>query len=167
MAADSFCSSCGTAYADVTGYPRRCEACGSQVWVNPAPVAVVLLPVVDGDRTGLLAIRRAIPPVGALTLVSGFVERHETWQEAAAREMQEETGVEIAPEALRPLWFTSTAPDPVYVLLFAQAPAVKAEDLPPFVPNREVSERKVIFDLSENLAFPQHAQMARDYFATL
>lgn len=123
-----------------------------------------MLPVVDNHRTGLLVVRRAIPPVGGLALVSGFVELHETWQYAAAREMHEEAGVEIDPDELKPLWFGSIDG---FVLLFALAPAMNAEHLPPFVPNSEASERKVIFDLSEELTFPLHTQMARDYFATL
>ena len=103
MERDSFCSHCGTRYGDVSGYPRTCPSCGAQVWDNPSPVAVVLQPVVEGDRTGLLVIRRAIPPVGRLALVGGFVEAHETWQQSAAREMVEEAGVDGVEVALGPL----------------------------------------------------------------
>jgi ADP-ribose pyrophosphatase YjhB (NUDIX family) len=138
-----------------------------RVWANPAPVAVVLLPVVDGARTGLLVVRRAISPVGKLALVSGFIEAHETWQQSAARELWEEAGVRIEPATLRPVSFSSTEPDPEFVLLFSVAPAVQAADLPPFVPNSEASERAVIFGPTEELAFPQHVQAARNYFATL
>jgi ADP-ribose pyrophosphatase YjhB (NUDIX family) len=158
MERDSFCSYCGTRYDDVSGYPRTCPSCGRQVWDNPSPVAVVLQPVVEGDRTGLLVIRRSIPPVGRLALVGGFIEAHETWQESAAREMAEEAGVKIAPDSLSPLWFVSV---PYCVLMFSMAPPLG--ELPEFVPNNEASERMVIFEPVE-LAFDAQTDAARWFF---
>ena len=82
---DTFCNYCGTRYAQTASYPRTCATCGAQVWSNPIPVAVALVPVDDG----LLVVRRAIPPgVGKLALVGGFVEDHEPWQAALARELR-------------------------------------------------------------------------------
>jgi len=164
MARDDFCSSCGTQYADTSAYPRACASCGAHVWANPVPVVVLLVPVKDGPRTGLLTVRRAIPPVGQLAFVSGFMDRGESWQQSAARELMEEAGVGIDPDELRPLHFVST-PDGATVLLFATAPAINAEDMPPFVPNDEASERKVIFEC-EPLAFPLHNEVATKYFST-
>nr|CTQ89276.1 mutT-like protein [Kibdelosporangium sp. MJ126-NF4] len=126
-------------------------------------MAVVLVPVTVGDRTGLLVIRRAIPPVGGLALVGGFVDAHETWQQAGAREVYEEAGLIVDSAQLRPLWFTSTTPEPKHVLLFGVAPGVQAADLPPFTPNSEVSERGVIFGPS-GLVFPLHEDAARLHF---
>ncbi len=164
MARDDFCNSCGTAYADTATYPRTCPSCGHGVWANPSPVVVLLVPVKDGPRTGLLTVRRAIPPIGKLAFVSGFIDRGESWEQSAARELHEEAGVTIDPAELRPLHFVST-PDGVSVLLFATAPAINAEDMPPFVPNDEASERKVIFEC-EPLAFPLHNEVATKYFTT-
>lgn len=158
MQRDSFCSYCGTRYDDVSGYPRTCPSCGRQVWDNPSPVSVVLQPVTENGRTGLLVVRRAIPPVGKLALVGGFVEAHETWQESAAREMAEEAGVRIDPGSLQPLWFVSV---PYCVLLFAIAPAL--DELPQFVPNAEASERAVIFEPVE-LAFDAQTDAAKWFF---
>lgn len=171
MPRDTFCSSCGARFADTTAYPRTCTACGAQTWANPIPVAVVLLPVIDGARTGLLVVRRAIPPVGKLALVGGFVEAHESWQVGAARELREETGVAIDPATLEPLWYASSAPRPDRVLLFSLAPAVDASALPPFTPGAEASQRGVWFGPGtaggpdDELAFPLHAEAARRYFA--
>ena len=163
MARDDFCNSCGTQYADTSGYPRECASCGHMVWANPAPVVVLLVPVKDGARTGLLTVRRAIPPVGQLAFVSGFMDHGESWQQSAARELEEEANVRIAPDDLRPLNFVST-PDGATVLLFAIAPAINAEDMPPFVPNDEASERKVIFE-REPLAFPLHDEVAAKFLS--
>ncbi|GGU49059.1 NUDIX domain-containing protein [Lentzea flava] len=164
MARDDFCNSCGTRYADTSGYPRTCPGCAHMVWANPVPVVVLLVPVKDGARTGLLTVRRAIPPVGELAFVSGFMDHGESWQQSAARELQEEANVFVDPDELRPLHFVST-PDGGTVLLFATAPAINAEDMPPFVPNEEASERKVIFEC-EPLAFPLHNEVATKYFST-
>ncbi len=164
MARDDFCNSCGTRYADTAGYPRKCPGCAHMVWANPSPVVVLLVPVKDGGRTGLLTVRRAIPPVGQLAFVSGFMDRGESWQQSAVRELEEEANVRIDPDGLRPLHFVST-PDGDAVLLFAAAPVINAEDMPPFVPNEEASERKVIFE-REPLAFPLHNEVAARYFST-
>ncbi|TWP53873.1 NUDIX domain-containing protein [Lentzea tibetensis] len=159
MTRDSFCSSCGARYPDISHYPRTCASCGTQVWSNPVPVAVVLLPVVEGSRTGLLVVRRAIHPVG-LALVGGFMESGETWQQSAARELREEAGVEIAADSLAPHWFTSAGKT---VLLFGLAPAVT--ELPAFTPNSEASERGILHaDQTSELVFPLHAEAARRYF---
>ena len=170
MPRDTFCSYCGARFADTSSYPRMCTACGAQTWANPIPVAVVLLPVIDGARTGLLVVRRAIPPVGKLALVGGFVEAHESWQVGAAREMSEETGVAIDPATLEPLWYASSEPRPDRVLLFSLAPAIDAAALPPFTPSAETSQRGVWFGAGgagpdDELGFSLHAEAARRYFA--
>src|SRR3954471_23258251 len=95
---DTFCSFCGTAYPTPLAYPRQCTGCKTQVWANPIPVSVVLVPVKREGRTGLLVVRRAIEPKkGKLALVGGFLEEHETWAEGGAREIREETGVNVDP----------------------------------------------------------------------
>jgi ADP-ribose pyrophosphatase YjhB (NUDIX family) len=171
MARDTFCSYCGARFADTTAYPRMCTACGAQTWANPIPVAVVLLPVIDGARTGLLVVRRAIPPVGKLALVGGFVEEQESWQTCAARELREEAGVAIDPATLEPLWYASTEPRPDRVLLFSLAPGIDAAALPPFTPGAEASQRGVWFGAGtaggpdDELGFSLHAEAARRYFA--
>ena len=165
---NAFCSHCGTKYDDVTSYPRTCHGCGVQTWANPIPVAVVVLPVTDGDRTGLLVVRRALPPVGALALAGGFVEDHESWQACGARELREEIDVVIDPATLTPLWFASSEPRPDRILLFGLAPPIARGDLPPFTPNSEALERGVIFgpgDASGELGFSLHVEVAHRYFA--
>lgn len=168
MPRDTFCSHCGTRFADPSSYPRTCAACGVQTWANPIPVAIALVPVIDGARTGLLVVRRAIPPVGKLALIGGFVEEHESWQACAAREVREEAGVEIDPTKLEPLWYASSEPRPNRVLMFSLAAPLQAAELPPFVPNTEASERGIIFGpdgVDDLLAFSLHAEAARRYFA--
>jgi ADP-ribose pyrophosphatase YjhB (NUDIX family) len=166
---DTFCSYCGSAYPTPLTYPRQCLTCKTQVWANPIPVCVALVPLVDGNDAGLLVIRRAIPPgVGKLALVGGFLEEHESWQLGAAREVREETGIEIDPAGLTPYYFVSSSPKPNRVLLFATAQPVTVASLAPFTPDAETSERGIIFGaggLDEQFAFDLHTEAARRYFA--
>jgi len=159
---DTYCSYCGTRYPEPLGYPRTCPGCGIRVWV-------VLQPIVDAERTGLLVVRRAIPPqIGMLALVGGFIEEHESWQHAGAREVREETGAIIDARALAPFWYASSEPWPNRILLFALAPPMPAAALPPFTHDAEASERGVIFGpggLDEVFAFSTHIAAARRYFA--
>jgi ADP-ribose pyrophosphatase YjhB (NUDIX family) len=168
LARDTFCSFCGTKYAAANRYPRSCANCKTQVWANPIPVSVVLVPVVREGRTGLLVVRRAIEPgIGKLALVGGFLEEHETWQQGGAREVHEETGVAIEANALEPFWFTSTEPRPNRVLLCSVAAPMYVDALGPFEPDQETSERGLVFGpggLEDVFAFPLHAEAARRFF---
>jgi ADP-ribose pyrophosphatase YjhB (NUDIX family) len=166
---DSFCSYCGTQYPPPLAYPRTCPGCKTMVWANPIPVAVMCVPVVDGAKTGLLVIRRAIPPaIGKLALPGGFVEEQESWQVGGAREVREESNVVVDAATVEPLWFVSTEPKPNRILMFGVAAPVQIDALPPFAPDHETSERGVVFGpdgLEAEFAFGLHAQAARRYFA--
>lgn len=169
---DTYCSYCGTAYDASKGplsYPRTCASCKTQVWANPIPVSVVLVPVAKDGRTGLLVVRRAIEPrKDKLALVGGFLEEHETWAQGGAREILEETGVRVDASTLTPMWFTSTDPRPNRVLLFSVAKDVDATALGAYAPNHETSERGLVFGpggLDDVFAFPLHAEAARRFFA--
>jgi ADP-ribose pyrophosphatase YjhB (NUDIX family) len=167
---DTFCSFCGARYTEPLVYPRACAACGVTVWANPIPVAVVLVQITDGPRTGLLVVRRAIPPqIGKLALVGGFVEEQESWQYGGAREVLEEAGLTVEPDRLIPMWYASSEPHPNRVLLFSIAPPIKLANLPPFTGHdAEASERGVVYGpggLDALFAFPLHIEAARRYFA--
>ena len=168
MTRDAFCSYCGAAFEPPLAYPRTCGKCKTTIWANPIPVAVVLVPVVRGERTGLVAVRRGIEPgKGKLALVGGFVEEHETWQAGAAREVREEVGVTIDAARIEPFYFVSTEPRPNRVLLFCVAPPIEESALEPFVANHETMERVVLFveDGFADFAFPLHAEAARRFFS--
>ncbi|MBA3459161.1 MAG: NUDIX domain-containing protein [Deltaproteobacteria bacterium] len=166
---DTFCSFCGTKYAEPLAYPRACPGCAITVWANPIPVSVVLVPVIDGAETGILVVRRAIPPqIGKLGIVGGFLEEHESWQLGGVREVREETGATIDPATLEPMWFASSEPKPNRLLLFSVATPIPVSALPPFHSDAETSERGLVFGpggLEDVFAFPIHIEAARRYFA--
>ena len=168
MTRDTFCSFCGAAFEPPLAYPRTCGKCKTTIWANPIPVAVVLVPIVRGGRTGLLVVRRGIEPgKGKLALVGGFVEENETWQAGGAREVREEVDITIDAARIEPFYFVSTEPKPNRVLLFSIAPPMDESTLAPFVPNSETMERTVVFaeDGFADFAFPLHAEAARRFFA--
>jgi ADP-ribose pyrophosphatase YjhB (NUDIX family) len=119
---------------------------------------VVLVPL----RGGLLMIRRALAGegYGKLALPGGYQMLGQTWQEAAAREALEETGVVIFPEALRVVT-VETTPDRRQNLLFCQSPPVKHGGA--FSHDAEVSEVLVIYEPVET-AFPLHTRVVREFF---
>jgi ADP-ribose pyrophosphatase YjhB (NUDIX family) len=160
---DSHCSFCGTRFpaADIEDkrWPRTCASCASVSYKNPLPVACLLLPV-DG---GVLLIRRGIPPrVGELAVPGGYVGLGESWQEAAARELMEETGIRVAPEEIR-IFDVKSAPDGT-VLIFGVALPRSSASLPPFVATDETSERAVL-RAPEPLAFPLHTMVVAAFLA--
>jgi ADP-ribose pyrophosphatase YjhB (NUDIX family) len=167
---DAFCSHCGKAFDPPLAYPRTCGGCKVQIWANPIPVSVVLVPIVRAkERMGLLVVRRGIPPgEGKLALVGGFLEEHETWAEGGVREVREETGVVVPSDGLETFWFTSTQPKPNRVLLFSMAKPLDVAHVAAFTPNKETRERGLVFGpdgLDDVFAFPLHVEAARRFFA--
>jgi ADP-ribose pyrophosphatase YjhB (NUDIX family) len=127
---------------------------------NTPTVVVVLVPL----QGGLLMVRRALAGegYGKLALPGGYQMLGQTWQEAGAQEVLEETGVVIAPETLRVL-AVETTPDRRQNLLFCQSPAVEHQSA--FTHDAEVSEVCVIYEPVET-AFPLHTRMVRQFFDT-
>lgn len=93
------CSHCGTSLALITlaedGGDKqrlRCPACGFTHWNNPTPV---LAAVVELEGRVLLA-RNAAWPGKSFGLITGFMEAGETPQEGIAREIAEETSLQVS-----------------------------------------------------------------------
>ena len=111
-----YCAVCGgpTAVAE-GGIVRRCERCGAQHHPRTDPVVIML--VTDGDRV-LLGRQRAWP-AGRYSALAGFVEPGESLEEAVAREVREEAGVEVGP----PVYLASQPwPFPTSLMLGFTAP---------------------------------------------
>lgn len=161
--ANAYCSFCGTPFTPDALWPRVCPGCGNITYRNPLPVCVVLVPIQDSDRRGVLAVRRAIPPrLGELALPGGFINYGETWQEAGAREVFEETGLTLDPAEIRECR-VSSAPDNTLIIFGLAHPRASAS-LPPFNPNNESSER-IVLDRPVRLAFSLHTHMVEWFFS--
>ncbi len=74
-----------------------CPQCGFIFYVNPTPAAGTLVE----DDGHVLLIRRAVPPRrGYWAFPAGYMEADESAEEAAIRETKEETGLDVALDAL-------------------------------------------------------------------
>lgn len=90
-----FCGSCGApTESRESGHLRLCldGRCGAQHYPRTDPA--VIMRVTDGDR--VLLHRQPGWPPGMWSVLAGFVEPGETLEEAVAREVFEETGIEVA-----------------------------------------------------------------------
>jgi len=89
-----FCGICGSrTRAERAGHLLRCTnaACAHEVFPRIDPAIIVL--VSDGERA-LLGRQPTWPP-GRYSTIAGFVEPGESLEDAVAREVREETGVEV------------------------------------------------------------------------
>ena len=86
------CARCGarTEMAEA-GFLRTCPSCGAQHHPRTDPVVIML--VLDGDR--VLLGRQPSWPAGRYSALAGFVEPGESLEEAVAREVHEEAGVQV------------------------------------------------------------------------
>ncbi|KIH78092.1 NUDIX domain-containing protein [Geoalkalibacter ferrihydriticus] len=155
---NAHCSYCGAPYADAQPWPRHCRNCGNTSYLNPLPVAVVLLPV----GAGLVVIRRNTEPrKGTLTLPGGYIDFGETWQQAGSREALEETGIAVSSDELR-LYDVMNGLDGTLVVFGLAAPR-RADCLKPFS-SSETQEVQLIKGPTE-LGFSMHTEIAARFFA--
>ncbi len=96
-----FCVNCGQPLAllarDEDGGAKdrlRCTDCGWTHWNNPTPVLAAVVECSDRDGRVLLA-RNAAWPGRMFALITGFMEAGEKPEQGIAREVAEETALEV------------------------------------------------------------------------
>ena len=92
-----FCGACGAANQSArAGHVMRCsrESCGNETFPRLDPAIIVLVIDASGERA--LLGRQASWPAGRYSTIAGFVEPGESLEDAVAREVAEETGVQVA-----------------------------------------------------------------------
>ena len=92
-----FCSLCGSGLAAeiIDGKERlKCTSasCSYVFWDNPLPVVAA---VIEYEGKALLA-RNALWPENIFALITGFLEKGETPEDAVKREVKEELGLDTA-----------------------------------------------------------------------
>jgi len=88
-----FCGACGKATAPFrAGWGRKCGGCGAEHFPRVDPVVIMLA---EHDGRVLLGRQHQYPP-GRYSALAGFVEPGESIEEAVARELGEEAGVEVS-----------------------------------------------------------------------
>ena len=127
-----YCPRCGGQLGPCEGdgtHRSCCTVCGFVVYHNPFPV--VNATVVDGDRA--LFVRRArAPDRGCWSLPGGYLEVDEPPDVGAARELTEETSIEVAPSDLTFVGtgYTHLGEDRSIVELIFAAPIEKTNGRP-------------------------------------
>lgn len=87
-----FCSLCGGRTGPFSReWGRICSACNAKQFPRISPCAIVLVRRDDE----LLLVRNAAWPTGRYSLAAGFLNLGESLEDCAAREVKEETGIEI------------------------------------------------------------------------
>lgn len=106
----NFCQHCGDRLGEKVVEERVrpwCPSCGYIVFLDPK-VATIVLVLVDGK---LVLVRRGIEPsIGRWSFPSGYVNRGEMVEDAAVREVIEETGLEVRLDGLVGLYSGSDEP---------------------------------------------------------
>jgi NAD+ diphosphatase len=90
-----YCGLCGSpTRGEEAGHMRRCTdpACNTMHFPRTDPAVIML--VTDGDRA-LLGRNKNFPLPGMYSTLAGFVEPGESLEDAVAREVREETGIEV------------------------------------------------------------------------
>jgi 8-oxo-dGTP diphosphatase len=153
----TFCPRCGTAMekTEIGGRSREvCPACDFVLFRNPVPGVGVLVEMDDG----IVLIQRGQPPfVGRWALPAGFIEEDESVEQAAVRECQEETGLDIKLEELFGVYSFPEGPVQSGIIIFYRARSMggylragdDAQDVAIFPPD----------DLPEDVAFRTHREV--------
>lgn len=89
-----YCPKCGSHHFEIHDEKsKKCVDCGFVYYFNPATATVALI---INDQNELLVCRRAKEPAkGTLDLPGGFIDMNETAEEGVAREVKEETGLDV------------------------------------------------------------------------
>ena len=155
----NFCPFCAHDLRSLDGeWPKTCPGCTKQHY-HPVMTVVVCIVITN---TGPLIIQRGIPPQqGGWAFPGGYQNFGETAQEAAARELKEEVGLDIHPKAFR--FASSTLSDSGMSLLFFRT------QVSGFLPETvklcptEVRDWKIA-KTSDTLCFPSHDKELKRYY---
>ena len=154
---NTYCHRCGELLVEreIAGRLRpSCASCGETVFLDPK-VAVAVVATDDGK---ILMVKRAIDPMmGRWSLPAGYVDRGEVVEEAAIREVREETGVEVRLDSLLGVYSTAGAP----VILVVYAATVTAGVASPGDEAQDVAYFPA--DGLPEMPFPHDDEIMRDW----
>lgn len=155
-----FCANCGHALAEREVAGRRrpaCPQCGAVVFEDPKLAVAVLIERDGGVLMGRRSPGSASP--GKWSFPAGFVDRGERVEDAAVREVREETGLTVRLDALLGLYSATgqTTVLAAYIGTPVGGTLAAADDL---------TELAVFpFDAPPEPAFPHDPQILTDWRA--
>ncbi len=92
--AQRFCGYCGGKMLTASEISLKCESCDREIWPQLSPAMVVLVTRNNGEEA-LLVHAANFKHADVHALVAGFVETGETLEQCVAREVKEETSLEV------------------------------------------------------------------------
>jgi ADP-ribose pyrophosphatase YjhB (NUDIX family) len=167
----SYCSYCGSKFAEQILWPRKCFRCNNESYVNPAPVTVALISVlgrgndINNDMGVLIQRRNIEPKKGAWALPGGYMNLGETWQEGCAREIEEEIGLITDPAGYKMIDIAMGSNNNTLLIFASYYEVIYWDDIH-FVPNSEVQEIRLAYT-PEELAWPTHTINLQRYLENL
>lgn len=149
-----FCPQCGGHLQQRFAEGRErlvCEKCGFIFYQNPVPAVAVIL---QKQSQVLLVKRKFAPRAGEWSLPAGFIEWGEGPEQTAIRELQEETGLDIAVQSIYGVYPGQERPDHEILLVVYRGEILGGN----LQPGDDALEARW-FDLAqlpENIAFRIH-----------
>jgi 8-oxo-dGTP diphosphatase len=135
-----------------------CRVCNAGAFADPKVVAVVIV-----EHTGqvLLGRRNINPARGQWSFITGYVNRGEKVEDAAIREVKEETNLEVQLDALLGVYSTTGRPH----ILIAYRASVTADALRALAPQPEEVSELAFFgpDALPSLALPGDYEIFADW----
>lgn len=164
MITRKYCSYCAgpLTLKMVEGRERKtCSSCGVTHYENPVPAACVVL--VDERQRILLTLRNVEPRKGFWCLPGGFIELGETPENAAIRELEEETGLK---GRIHMLLGVAADPHPDYDTVLITSYLVKTFS-GQLIAGDDVSEAGFYeHNKLPEIAFRSHHHFIRHYFSS-
>ena len=89
-----YCPVCGSSHFEINDFKsKKCKDCGFSYYLNASSATVAL--IVNEKNELLVVKRKNNPGKDMLDLPGGFVDMDENGEEGMAREVKEETGLEV------------------------------------------------------------------------
>lgn len=133
------------------------------LYQNPTPVSAALIPVSTDNGIKLLGVIRNIEPArGQMGLPGGYVDKIETFEQAAVRETFEETGLQLKEENFS-LMVSRTTPQNNTLVFCNYNYIVKSSEIDWDFSNGE-TQKVVLADPGQSFCFPSHTEVAQKFW---
>ena len=157
LATHKFCPNCGHPLKPEPNESHThslCSRCGQTIYYDPKVAATT---VISDNQQVLLVKRGNEPGYGLWSLPGGYVDRGEIVEEAAAREVLEETGLSVKITSLIGVFSQKT--HPVIVIAFA------GEQISGSIETSDETLAVEFFNIDDlpEMAFPRDTQIIRSW----